>query len=104
MPFFGNCAVYEIRWKNIVERGTPLMTIWGARIALWISKATNTPTGCVILISVPLQQRLNERISLLPFTTFSYLVNIKFGTYPVKQTMPREKAICVQKIRVQNIC
>jgi NADPH-dependent 7-cyano-7-deazaguanine reductase QueF-like protein len=25
--FFENCAVYEIMWKNIVERGRPQMTI-----------------------------------------------------------------------------
>jgi hypothetical protein len=37
-------------WKNIVEPG--------------ITKATNTHSGCVILIAFPLQQRLHERTSV----------------------------------------
>jgi len=102
--FFENFAVYEIRWKNILERARPLMTIWGVRIAFWISKATNTYTDCVILISVLLQQRLHERASLLRYKNIACLVNIHFGTYPVKQKIPREKVICVQKIWIQNGC
>jgi hypothetical protein len=35
--FFENHAVYEIMWKNFVERGRPQMTIWRMRIACWIS-------------------------------------------------------------------
>jgi hypothetical protein len=34
--------VYEIMWKNTVERRRPQMKIWSMRIACWISKATNT--------------------------------------------------------------
>jgi hypothetical protein len=37
--FFENRAVYEIIWKNTVERGGPQMTIWRMRIACWITKA-----------------------------------------------------------------
>ena len=37
-----NRDVYEIMWKNIVERGRPQMTIWRVRIACWVPKATNT--------------------------------------------------------------
>jgi hypothetical protein len=40
--FFEKCAVYEILWKNVVERGRPQMTIWRMCNALWIPKATNT--------------------------------------------------------------
>ena len=40
--FFSNRAIYEIMWKNTVERGRPQMTIWRMRIACRISKATNT--------------------------------------------------------------
>ena len=39
---FENCTVYEIMWKNIVERGTPQMTVPRMRIACWIPKPTNT--------------------------------------------------------------
>jgi hypothetical protein len=35
-----NLAVYEIVWKNIVERDRPQMTIWRMCIACWITKAT----------------------------------------------------------------
>jgi hypothetical protein len=35
-------AVYKIKWKNIVERGMPQLTIWRMRLACWTTKATNT--------------------------------------------------------------
>jgi hypothetical protein len=38
--FFENLAVYEIKWKTIVQPDRPQMTIW--RIARWITKATGT--------------------------------------------------------------
>jgi len=41
------------------------MTIGRMRIACWISKATNTHTGCVILINFQLQQWLYERAPML---------------------------------------
>jgi len=42
--FFENRAIYEIMWKNFVERGRPQMAIWRVRVACWITKATNTDT------------------------------------------------------------
>jgi hypothetical protein len=45
--FFENRAVYEIIWKNILERGRPHMTIWRMRIVCWVPKATNTHTQFV---------------------------------------------------------
>jgi hypothetical protein len=35
-------AVYEIMWKNMVERGRQNMTIWRRRFVCWITKARNT--------------------------------------------------------------
>jgi len=52
--FFENLAFYEIMWNKIVELGRPQMTIWRMRITCWIPKATNTHSGCVILIAFPL--------------------------------------------------
>jgi len=52
---FLNRAVYEIMWKNIVERGRPQLTIWRMRIACWVPKATNTHSEYVIFIAFPLQ-------------------------------------------------
>jgi hypothetical protein len=40
--FFENIAVYEMIWKNILERGRPPTKTWRMRIACWITKATNT--------------------------------------------------------------
>jgi len=34
--FSENRAVCGIKWKNMVERGRPQMTIWRMRIACWI--------------------------------------------------------------------
>jgi hypothetical protein len=48
--FFENGAVNEIMCKNIVERDRPQMTTWRTRIACWVPKATNTHTGCVMLL------------------------------------------------------
>jgi len=50
VTFPGNRAVYEIMWKNIVERGRPQMTVWRVRIACWIRKATDIHSEYVILL------------------------------------------------------
>ena len=59
--FFERRAVFEIMWKNVVEWGKPQMIKWTMRISCWIPTATNAHTSCVILIALPLQQRLHER-------------------------------------------
>jgi len=51
--FFQNSTVYEIKWKIIVEWGSPQLKIWRMRIACWIPKATNTYLEYVILIAFP---------------------------------------------------
>jgi len=76
--FFENRTVYEIMWKNVVERGRPQMIIWRMRIACWIPKATNAHTGCEILIALPLQQWLHERASMLRETYIASLVSSTF--------------------------
>jgi hypothetical protein len=45
--FSENLTVYEIMWKNFVERGRPQVTIWRIRIACWVPKTTNTHTQVV---------------------------------------------------------
>jgi hypothetical protein len=45
--FSENHVVYEIRWKNIVERGMPQMTLRRKRLACWILKAKKTHTQIV---------------------------------------------------------
>ena len=71
---FENRAVYEIMWKNNVERGRPQMTTWRMRIECCVTKATNTHSGCVILIPFPEQQWLYERTSMLHYTNIVCLV------------------------------
>ena len=60
--------------ENIVDRGRPQMTIRRMRIACWIPKATNTHSGCVILIAYPLQQWLHEHASMLRYTHIACIV------------------------------
>ena len=50
------------------------MTIWRISITFWIPKATNTHTGCVLLITFPLQQRLFELALMLRYTYIACLV------------------------------
>jgi hypothetical protein len=64
--FFENRSFYEVKRKNIVERGMPQMTIWHMRLACRIAKATNTHLEYVIIIiAFPLEQSLHERASFL---------------------------------------
>jgi len=44
VTFLDNSVFYEIMRKNIVERGTPQMTIWRMCTACWIPKVTNKHT------------------------------------------------------------
>jgi hypothetical protein len=62
------CAVYEIMWENIVERGRQQMAIWCMRVACWIPDATNTHSQYVILIAFPPQKLLHKRLSIFRYT------------------------------------
>jgi len=46
--FIENRSVYEITWKNMVERGRPQMAIGHMCIACWITKATDTHSDYVM--------------------------------------------------------
>jgi len=71
-------AVYELMWKNTVERGRPQTTIWRMRPACWLPKATNTHSKYVIIIAFALQQWLHERTSMLCYTYIACLVQFHF--------------------------
>jgi hypothetical protein len=49
----------------MAEPDMPQMTLWRMRTARWIPKAPNTHAVYVILITLPLQQWLHERASVL---------------------------------------
>ena len=69
-------------WDNVEKYcRSGQMTIWHMRIACRITKATNTHPQYVILITLPLQQRLHERASLLRYTysTLHVLLTARFS-------------------------
>ena len=71
--FFENHTVYDVMQENVLELGSPPMTVRRMRIACWIPRVTNTHSEYVILIAVILQRRLHERASLLHYTYIALL-------------------------------
>jgi hypothetical protein len=63
--FSENRAVYEIKWKNMVEADRPQMTIGACVLHAGYFKATETHSEYVVLIAFPWQQWLSERASML---------------------------------------
>jgi len=53
---YENRAIYEIKWKNIVETDRLQTTIWRIRIVSWTPKATKIHSEYVILIAFVRQQ------------------------------------------------
>ena len=75
--FFENHAVYETMWKNTVEPDRTQLKIWYMRVEYWITKATNTHSGYVILI---FHCNSVYRKSLLHYTYITCLVEVYFKT------------------------
>ena len=66
-------------WDNVETYCTAdsqQITIRRMRIACCLPKATNTQSGYVIHIVSPLQQWLNERVSMLRYDLLTFKVNI----------------------------
>ena len=78
-----NRDIYETMRKNVVERGRPQLTIWSMRIVCWITEATNTHSDYVIIITLPLQQCLHKRPSML------LDIYIDFPVFIVSNISPR---------------
>jgi hypothetical protein len=57
------------------------MTIWRMRIARWIIKTTYKHSAYVIFIAFPLQKWLQERASMLRYSTLSVLLIHALGYY-----------------------
>jgi hypothetical protein len=74
-------SCHEIMWKHFVEQGSLQMIIWRMRTACCVPTATNAHTFCVILFAIPLQQWLNERVSMLRCTYISRLVGPTNGLH-----------------------
>ena len=65
--FFLNHAIYETMWKNTLQPGRSLMTIWGMLISCWMRKSIITVSENVTLAAFRLQKCLQERASTLRF-------------------------------------
>ena len=71
------------RMKNVSDKSSrgnrntqATITIWHMPIACWITKATHTHWGCVILTAFPLQQWLQECASLLHYVYIAHLIGV----------------------------
>jgi hypothetical protein len=63
-------------WKNIVELDTSQMTMWRMGIVCRIPKGTNAHLEYAVLIAFALQQRLQERASVLHYMYIACLVSL----------------------------
>jgi hypothetical protein len=110
--FFENRVVYEIMWKNTVERGRLQMAIWNMRIACWVPKAMDTHSEYVNTYSFPLQQWLCERASILWNMYITFLVEIKKIGYStsdiwfltVRSEMTSPKYDNIKPIELSEFC
>ena len=73
----------------MVEPDMPHVTIWRMRIACWTPKTTKTHSAYVILIALPLQQRLHVGASILRYTYIAFLLS-----YPGFQLIHFSKNLC----------
>ena len=74
-------------WKNIVESGRPLITIWRICTACWIANTTNIHSQYVILISFSLQKSLLESASMLHYISTVRLITGLFEFLRLSVTM-----------------
>jgi hypothetical protein len=74
VTFFEHRAVYKKRWKNIVERGRPQMTIWRMSIACWIPKATKHTLTICNTNCFSTATMVAKRASVLHYTSIASLV------------------------------
>jgi len=102
--FFGNRAVYEIMWKNIVERGRPQMTIWRMRISCWITKATHTHTltthnsanvAAITRLSITLYVRCQSCLFLLH--VLSVLSSLSTGIWQLEKNTGYKTVLLVRE-------
>jgi hypothetical protein len=74
VPFFRKSFCYGKMWKNIVEPYRPQVTLRRMHFACRISKATNTNSEYVTLLSFAWQQWLRDRASVLLCTYIACLL------------------------------
>ena len=80
--FRKSCRLWgNVEKYNVARQAAYDDIIRSMRFACWINKATNTHSEYVIIISFPLQQWLQERVSALRHTTLLFLLT----TYDVME-------------------
>ena len=88
--FFRKLCRYETMWKNTPGTNRPHMTIWRMRNACCLTKAINTHSEYVILIPLPPQRWLHERVSVLRYSDIACLVvSTGSGNFLVASTSHR---------------
>ena len=103
---FWKSCFYGIMCKNTVEKGTTQMTKWRNHIACWITNATNTHTGYIILIASPLQWWLHECTSILCYTYIAFLFLSKTSSGDLgSQTifMQTRMYVCAKPVPVSTL-
>ena len=114
---FENRALYETKWKNIVDRGKPQTTISNMRIACWIPKVTHTHTHTQVVYCSLLfhcnngctnaPQRYRYIVRLVSFTYIKSLNALKrkklwTHCWRIHISIPI-KAICISTLNVLKI-
>jgi len=104
ITFFFNRCLYEKMRKNMVQADRLQLAIWRMRVARWIPKASNTHSELAIFNVFPLQQWLNERTSVLPYTCIACLV---FSSLTILSALPcisqRTQPVSIIKINQDKI-
>jgi hypothetical protein len=77
-----SCRLWD-KVEKYCRAGQATKTIWGMRIACWVTKATDTHSEYAILIAFPLQQLLHERASMLRYTRIACFVIVYIN--PIRQ-------------------
>jgi len=94
-------------WKNIVEQGSPQMTIWHMRIACWIRKATNAHSDYVIFIAFPLASiiaRTLLSVMLYMHCLSRFRMAESFCNNSMALGSEKETWIWVKKETTQKVC
>jgi hypothetical protein len=85
-------AVCEVIWGNMVETdrqaGRSQMVIWRMRIACWLTKATDTHSEYVILIALPLQEKLRVQCYIIRTVLhYTYSVTVYVQCYIIRTVL-----------------
>jgi hypothetical protein len=75
---FRNHAVNDVMWENTVAPNEQQMAVWHMYVECWIPQDMNIHSEHIILIALPLQNRLHEHTLLLGYTYISCFFHILF--------------------------